>query len=77
MKNPVHHPRTKHIEIQHHHIKARVKNGDVELQYYIHTIEQQAYISTMALGKIRFQLLREQIGVHDVEIFLAYSALEL
>jgi hypothetical protein len=41
MKNPVHHARTKRIEIQYqcHYINARVKNGDVELQY-IHTLEQ-------------------------------------
>lgn len=74
MKNPVHHARTKHIEIQYHYIKARVKNGDVELQY-IHTLEQQAYILTMPLGTIRFQLHREQIGAHDVKKFLAHSAL--
>jgi len=32
-KNPVHHARTKHIDIQHHFVREKVESGDVKLIY--------------------------------------------
>jgi hypothetical protein len=36
---------------------------------YIHTIEQEADIFAKPLGRIRFQSLKDRVGVHDVEQF--------
>ena len=32
-KNPVHHQRTKHIDIKYHYIRAEIQEGNVELKY--------------------------------------------
>ena len=31
--NPVHHSRTKHIDVQHHFVRERISLGDVKLEY--------------------------------------------
>ncbi len=31
IKNPTHHAQTKHIDVQHHFVRERVENGDVDL----------------------------------------------
>ena len=32
-KNPVHHQRSKHIDIRYHYIRSEIQSGDVELLY--------------------------------------------
>ncbi|KAJ1267914.1 hypothetical protein BS78_07G095200 [Paspalum vaginatum] len=61
-KNPVLHDRSKHIDTKFHYICECVDNGAVRLAYAA-TQEQLADILTKALGKDRFQKLREMIGV--------------
>jgi hypothetical protein len=33
MKNPVHHKRTKHIDIQHHYVREMVATNEVAFEY--------------------------------------------
>lgn len=53
IKNPIHHAKTKYIEIQYHYIRKKVENKEVEVKY-IYTTKQQANIFTKFLEKIKF-----------------------
>ena len=64
-KNPVHHSRTKHIEIRHHFIRDHVQNGDVEVKY-VQTDNQIADIFTKPLPEDRFVHLRSEMGMKEV-----------
>ncbi|GJR85986.1 retrovirus-related pol polyprotein from transposon TNT 1-94 [Tanacetum coccineum] len=63
--NPVHHSKTKHIDIQYHFIKEHVEKGIVEL-YFVGTEYQLADLFTKALSKERFEYL-----VHHIVIIMA------
>ena len=64
-KNPIHHSRTKHIEIRHHFIRDHVLRGDVALEY-INTKEQIADIFTKPLDKDQFGRIRGELGLMDL-----------
>ena len=53
-KNPIHHERTKYIDIQWHFIREKVESGEVELKY-INTHKQVADPLTKALTRDAFQ----------------------
>ena len=59
-KNPIHHARTKHIDIQHHFVRERVESGEVELKP-IPTSHQLADVLTKALTKDRFNALVDKL----------------
>jgi hypothetical protein len=61
-KNPVHHDRSKHIDVKFHFIREHVEKGRVEL-VYVGTQDQLADILTKALGRVRFIELRQKLGV--------------
>ena len=65
-KNPVFHDRSKHIEVRYHFIRGCIEDGTMTVDF-IDTNEQLADIFTKALGRVRFQLLREKIKVVDVQ----------
>ena len=52
-KNPIHHQRTKHIDVKYHFIRSEVKNGFISLEY-IPTDKNVAYFvyETNVTGKI-------------------------
>ncbi|KAJ4751816.1 polyprotein [Rhynchospora pubera] len=61
-KNPVHHNRTKHIDIRMHFIRELIEKGEIKLEY-IGTEYQVADILTKALALKKFEYCRSMIGV--------------
>ena len=53
-KNPVHHKRTKHIDVRHHVLRDNVEKGNIVLTY-CQTEEKIADIFTKALSKDQFE----------------------
>jgi hypothetical protein len=64
-KNPVHHDRTKHIDVKYHYIRWCVEEGLVDL-LYVTTQDQLADALTKALGRVRFIELRQKLGVEEI-----------
>ncbi|MEE4247441.1 MAG: reverse transcriptase domain-containing protein [Kangiellaceae bacterium] len=53
-KNPVHHKRSKHIDVKFHFIRENVKSGKVVLTY-VQSSENNADVFTKSVGKILFE----------------------
>jgi hypothetical protein len=60
--NPIYHARTKHIEIQHHFVREKIQEKEIDLTY-CNTTENVANIFTKPLGKMSFEECRKQLGV--------------
>ena len=59
-KNPVHHQRSKHIDIKYHFIRSEIVNGNIEL-YYVPSEDNVADIFTKAVSKCKlnkFSIIR-------------------
>jgi hypothetical protein len=65
-KNQVHHDRSKHIDTKYHFIRGCIEEGKVEVDH-VGTNNQLADIFTKALARVRFQELREALGVVKVQ----------
>jgi hypothetical protein len=65
-KNPVFHDRSKQIEVRYHFIREFIEDETVTVDF-ISTDEQLTDIFTKALGRVRFQVLREKINVVEVK----------
>lgn len=61
-KNPVQHSRTKHIELRYHFIRDLVEKHVLELAF-VPTEHQLADLFTKPLDNVRFESLRNAIGV--------------
>ena len=61
-KNPVHHSRTKHIDVRHHFIRDHVQKKDVKVEF-IPTHLQLADIFTKPLGDEQFMYIRRELGM--------------
>ena len=66
-KNPVHHDRSKHIDIKFHFIRDCVDTGKVEVSH-VHTQEQLADVLTKALVRVIFVEMRQKIRMIKVEL---------
>jgi hypothetical protein len=65
-KNPVFHDRSKHIEVRYHYIRECIDSGLIAVEL-IGTNDQLADIFTKALGCMKFQELRERIGITEIK----------
>ncbi|EIW72356.1 hypothetical protein TREMEDRAFT_26101, partial [Tremella mesenterica DSM 1558] len=61
-KNPVHHNKTKHIDLRHHYIREKVEDNTVSLGH-VPSAENIADLLTKALPSDTFDRLRELLGV--------------
>ncbi|CAM8899786.1 unnamed protein product [Rhodiola kirilowii] len=61
-KNPVHHSKTKHIDIRHHFIRELVEQKVVTLKH-VTTDKQLADIFTKPLDATQFETLRSSLGL--------------
>ncbi|RVX15883.1 Retrovirus-related Pol polyprotein from transposon TNT 1-94 [Vitis vinifera] len=64
-KNPVHHDRTKHVEIDQHFIKEKIEEGVFKVSY-TPTNCQTADILTKALARVNFEDLTEKLGMINI-----------
>jgi hypothetical protein len=62
VKNPVHHDRSKHIDVRYHLIREYEQTGQIAVEV-IRTEEQRGDILTKPLGKIKFKELCNKIGL--------------
>jgi hypothetical protein len=60
--NPVYHSRTNHVDAEFHFVREKMQSNDIVLMY-CNTSENVAGIFTKPLGKIKFELFREMLGV--------------
>ena len=67
IKNPEHHSRTKHIDVQYHYIREVVADGYVEIEH-IPTKEMTADIFTKPLNRDIFTTLRARLGLKEVDL---------
>lgn len=65
-KNPVHHQRTKHIDIRHHFIREAIQNGQIEMKY-VKTQENPADILTKPLPGPLHVLHSKSLGLLQSE----------
>jgi hypothetical protein len=68
IRNPEFHSRTKHIDVKYCFIREKVQEGKIDVAY-ISTEHQIADVFTKPLAKERFQVLRKQLGMIDVNDF--------
>lgn len=64
-KNPMFHGRSKHIDIRYHFIRECVKRGEVVLKH-VSSISQRADIMTKALATVKFERMRQLLGVKNL-----------
>ena len=65
MKNPVFHGRSKHIDIRYHFIRECVEKEQIYVEH-ISGVKQKADILTKALPRLKFDTMREMLGVEDL-----------
>ncbi|WCJ34767.1 Retrovirus-related Pol polyprotein from transposon TNT 1-94 [Euphorbia peplus] len=64
-KNPVFHGRSKHIDVRYHFIRECVEQGLIVIKH-VSTNEQKADILTKALSAIKFEKMRNLLGVREL-----------
>eukprot|EP00253_Pinus_taeda_P023854 PITA_23854 len=62
--NPVFHKNTKHIDTQIHFVQEKLQLKEICVEY-CKTCDNMADIFTKPLGRVKFELFRGMLGVHD------------
>ena len=65
MRNPVHYDRSKHIDVKFHFIRECCDRKLIDIEF-VGTELQLGDILTKALGRVRFQELRGDIGMKNL-----------
>jgi hypothetical protein len=76
MNNPIYHARTKHVDAQFHFVIEKLESNEITLMYW-NTCENVADVFTKPLGKIKFELFREMLGVGRITLLTFYIDLSL
>nr|GEX08177.1 retrovirus-related Pol polyprotein from transposon TNT 1-94 [Tanacetum cinerariifolium] len=63
-RNPVHHERSKHIDVRFHFIREHIRNRDVQLTHVM-SRDQAADIFTKSLPAELFNLCKQKMGMKD------------
>ena len=63
--NPIHHDRTKHVEVDRHFIKEKIDRGIVNIKY-VYTDQQLADILTKGLSERVFEFLVNKLGLINI-----------
>ena len=63
-KNPVHHNRSKHIDTRYQFVRQCVEEKKLQIAF-VRTEDQLADIFTKALGRQKFQDMRDRIGIRS------------
>jgi hypothetical protein len=66
-KNPTHHSRTKHIDIQYHFIREKIEHEVIDLQY-CPSQYMVADVLTKALPKVRHKILCKEMGLIEFDM---------
>ena len=61
--NLVFHKNTKHIDTQFHFVREKVQSKEIHLEY-CNTCDNVVDIFTNRLGKVKFQMFREMLGIY-------------
>ena len=64
-KNPVHHDRTKHVEIDRHFIKEKIDDRSITLEF-TPSSQQTADILTKGLSRLNYENLSSKLGMIDI-----------
>ncbi|XP_074327179.1 secreted RxLR effector protein 161-like [Apium graveolens] len=64
-KNPMFHGKSKHIDIRYHFIRECVERGEVQLKH-VCSSDQRADILTKGLATIKFERMRNLLGVKNL-----------
>lgn len=62
LNNLVFHKNTKHIDTQSHFVREKVQSKEIYIEY-CNTCDNATNIFTKPLGRIKFKLFREMLGV--------------
>lgn len=60
--NPLFHKNTKHIDTQFHFFREKVQSKEIHIEYS-NSCENATNIFTKPLGRIKFELFREVLGI--------------
>ena len=61
-KNPEHHGRMKHLDLRYFWLRDQVQQGVIQLEH-IPTADMPADLCTKALGRVKVDLARKQMGL--------------